>query len=533
MHGVWSSILMAGALSLVTALLSEGGEVTAGTGDDIQCVPPPPPEPPPLALPSDAAQPLRDLELGTRLWRFLQQEAYRQRGEGFREEWAFHMLAASQGLGAPLAKSASTEQQVKQGSKAYGYQPFARDQLFNEIPRWSDVHSLNQTLNKALPASGLGRELLSAGYRVCGTSLKAEQAFAQRVVRDELGLGLSDGYAMNIVGTQYDIQAFAHDVLYSPTGQPADIHRLSETPAGALADSLWDQTYKRVAKASYDPNHDFHKRATAAGIGLPLTGVYRTNFEGHDLDIQVWTLDTVFAEPNGEPRLQSSLPKPSFSITKTVPPEIPEPSDALDDHTPTFGILPIAGQPQISQFYGYTRFSAGNGRVYYGSTQGRHSGVDFAVVVGTALLSIDYGLVVWAGPNVSGVSFGAGPESIIVRYGNLYALYGHTSQVAVQVGQFVEPGQVIGYSGFPSAPHLHFEFRPVPADTLGNRDPNQKPKNPGYAVNPIDYFSSSLSTYFQAQLSVLGGNRGHFCCGEINNQQQIIFGGAVDTRPCS
>jgi murein DD-endopeptidase MepM/ murein hydrolase activator NlpD len=208
------------------------------------------------------------------------------------------------------------------------------------------------------------------------------------------------------------------------------------------------------------------------------------------------------------------------------------PDDALSATQPVFGLLPIEGQPRISQFYGYTRFAAGNGRHFYTQTQGQHSGIDFAVNVGTPLVAIDYGVVVWAGFNQGGLTFGAGPRSIIVRYGAIYALYGHTSSESVRRGQAVEPGQVIGHSGFPSAPHLHFELRPVPERVHGDRNPGQNPVNPGFAVNPIDYFSPDLAHYFVQRLRQLGGNQQHFCQGRYDAQGRITFGAAVDTRPC-
>ncbi len=68
---------------------------------------------------------------------------------------------------------------------------------------------------------------------------------------------------------------------------------------------------------------------------------------------------------------------------------------------------------------------------------------------------------------------------LIVHTGNLSTLYGHLSHVNAQGDQFVNKGDVIGYSGgrpgtvgagpFVTGPHLHFEVRSngIPVDPMG------------------------------------------------------------------
>jgi murein DD-endopeptidase MepM/ murein hydrolase activator NlpD len=514
--------------------------VLAGTSeDDIGCVPPPPPPPADLDVPDTTEPVLGASAAGSvaqdaqRLWLFLQQETYRQRAEGFRHEWAFHLRATAENLGAPLARSARRPEWVRFNNRDYGFQPFARDTLFNEIPLWSQVQSLNSLLSDGeIPPDGLARALLEASFRASGAPLRPTQAFAQVAVREQLGLALTDGFTITVDGERWDMQVFALDTLTSPVGQPGDVRRLSELPAGTLRESAWHETYQRVAGSSYDPGSPFHKIGAAHNLGTPLTGVYRASLEGNDFDIQVFAVDTLYARPGRKPARKNRLPRPMvFDMIEAIVPELSTADDAVTDRRFTFNILPIAGQPRISQFYGYTRFAAGVGRIFYMATQGRHSGVDFAVPLGTPLLALDYGLVVWAGQNVNGVSFGAGPLSVIVRYGDVYALYGHVSSVLVSAGDFVSPGQQIALSGFPSAPHLHFELRPVPASMLGNRSTDQPPVNPGYAVNPLDYFSPDLNAYFTEQLERLGGSV-HFCRGSSSTQERITFGAPLDNRPC-
>jgi len=503
---------------------------------DIACVPPEPPPPADLPLPEtdtpDSAT-IPDTEAIQGLWQFLQQETYRQRGGGYRQDWAFHQVAANRNLGAPLALSAGSADYVIADGRSYGFQPFARDTLFNEIPRWAEVQSLVDQLTAVIPTTGLLYQLLAAGFRRSGGTLHPTQAFAQFVVRERLGPALTEGFRITVDGVQYAVQVFALDTLYSPVGQWSDVRRLSTTPEGSLRTACLEATYEHVTDSAYDPRASFHAAGLREGLGTPLTGVYRTNFAGNTFDVQVFARDTLYARPGNPALRQSALPRPQFDLTttRTTTPELSTPEDAVTRRQAIFSMLPLAGQPPISQFYGYTRFAAGAGRGFYTATQGRHSGIDFAVELGTPLLAIDHGLVVWAGANVDGVSFGAGPRSIIVRYGSVYALYGHVSSEEVQKGQRVVPGQIIGRSGFPSAPHLHFEIRPVPDSAADNRDSDQDPVNPGYALNPVELFSPDLMRYFDRQLARLGGNA-HFCRGTFGDQEQIRFGGPVDRRSC-
>jgi murein DD-endopeptidase MepM/ murein hydrolase activator NlpD len=195
-------------------------------------------------------------------------------------------------------------------------------------------------------------------------------------------------------------------------------------------------------------------------------------------------------------------------------------------------MLPVAGRPPISQFYGYTRWAAGRGRDYYWQCQGRHPGIDFTVPVGTPLLAVAHGVVVYAGHTDSAPFGGARPYIAIVRYGAVYAIYGHSSEVRVQRGQRVRPGEVVTLSGDYGGAHLHFELRPVPERVLHNTDPQQPPINPGCAMNPLDYFSPALTSYFEHWFHENKGNH-HFCRGSLRDQDMIWFGGDVDTRPCN
>lgn len=86
-----------------------------------------------------------------------------------------------------------------------------------------------------------------------------------------------------------------------------------------------------------------------------------------------------------------------------------------------------------------------------------HSGIDFAADGGTPVLATGRGVVLragWAG--------GYGKLVEIEHDDALVSRFGHLSRVAVQSGQSVEPGDVIGYvgsTGRSTGPHLHYETR--------------------------------------------------------------------------
>lgn len=85
-----------------------------------------------------------------------------------------------------------------------------------------------------------------------------------------------------------------------------------------------------------------------------------------------------------------------------------------------------------------------------------HRGVDFSADIGTPILAIQEGIVV---ESTSHYSWG---EYVKVQHNNGFtSLYAHQSKRAVEVGQSVKKGQVIGYvgsTGNSTGPHLHLEL---------------------------------------------------------------------------
>lgn len=91
---------------------------------------------------------------------------------------------------------------------------------------------------------------------------------------------------------------------------------------------------------------------------------------------------------------------------------------------------------------------------------GLHTGVDFVIPTGTQVKAIGPGEVVTAG---DGGDYG---NQVVVRHADgTYSQYAHLSEVKAVVGQSVQGGTLIGWSGETgnaTGPHLHVEIRTGP-----------------------------------------------------------------------
>lgn len=98
----------------------------------------------------------------------------------------------------------------------------------------------------------------------------------------------------------------------------------------------------------------------------------------------------------------------------------------------------------------------GNRRSYNGSPYSFfHTGLDFAGGEGTEIYAPAPGIVVFAGPLTV-----RGNATMIDHGHGVYTGYMHQSEILVEVGERVEPGQVIGLvggTGRVEGPHLHWE----------------------------------------------------------------------------
>ena len=119
--------------------------------------------------------------------------------------------------------------------------------------------------------------------------------------------------------------------------------------------------------------------------------------------------------------------------------------------TKTFRRFPIDGKVIISSHFNPNRKHPVTGKVR------PHNGTDFAVRVGTPIVSPADGIV-----EIAKYSRSAG-YYIVMRHRNSYStVYMHLSKLLVKPGQRVKIGQLIarsGNTGISTGPHLHYELR--------------------------------------------------------------------------
>ncbi|GAA2397005.1 hypothetical protein GCM10010420_23490 [Streptomyces glaucosporus] len=110
-------------------------------------------------------------------------------------------------------------------------------------------------------------------------------------------------------------------------------------------------------------------------------------------------------------------------------------------------VRPVLGDHRITAAYGIP----GSWRA------GHHTGVDFALPVGTPVYSVGPGTVVFAGRS------GSYGKAVTIRMDDgHYTLFAHLSEISVGSGERVKARTRVGASGATgrvTGPHLHFEVR--------------------------------------------------------------------------
>lgn len=113
-------------------------------------------------------------------------------------------------------------------------------------------------------------------------------------------------------------------------------------------------------------------------------------------------------------------------------------------------VMPVNGP--VTSGVGLRVDPFGSGKLIY------HRGIDIAVPVGTPVLAVRKGRVVFAGERR-----GYGGTVIVEHDNGDRTMYGHNSLVRVTPGDVVESGTVVAFSGNTgrsTGPHVHFELLP-------------------------------------------------------------------------
>ena len=165
------------------------------------------------------------------------------------------------------------------------------------------------------------------------------------------------------------------------------------------------------------------------------------------------------------------LPEP-FSSTTTSPnpsvfrePLYPIPY-AINDNDHFYFIRPF--QPD-NNYWLNKEYRFGNVNPI---SENPHTGIDIDLEMNTPIIAAGSGTVVWAGygllsddPKYKGDAYGLA-VSIEHDFGyqgkQLYTIYAHNDEIYVELGDYVEAGDLLalsGNTGFSTGPHAHFEVR--------------------------------------------------------------------------
>ncbi|WP_054742231.1 M23 family metallopeptidase [Cellulosilyticum ruminicola] len=114
-----------------------------------------------------------------------------------------------------------------------------------------------------------------------------------------------------------------------------------------------------------------------------------------------------------------------------------------------------------------------------------HQGIDLKMPIGTPVYAAADGKVIKAAPDSKGINAGGGNIIMLVHADGSQTWYMHLDAYAVNLGNNVKQGQIIGFSGNTgdsSAPHLHLEYRV-----------NGIPLDPRFIIENKQYVDKSVS----------------------------------------
>ncbi len=199
-----------------------------------------------------------------------------------------------------------------------------------------------------------------------------------------------------------------------------------------------------------------------------------------------------YTDPTGHRSCDDSTSDGSCNILGDPEPQAtPNPASY-----PIFFNSPIAIENITGiQFFGGTIYAHDHGSDWnYEDCGGYHCGFDFSTgTYGTAAYSMGYGRVV----NI--VSQASGAQNIIVQIGDFQVQYWNITDIQVQIGDMLTPGQLIGgvgnHANNPNGTnnHIHLEVKSV--------SPNSpKGSMPDYRHNPWIFMTTSLQTNLQERI---------------------------------
>ncbi|MFN3813541.1 MAG: peptidoglycan DD-metalloendopeptidase family protein [Aquificaceae bacterium] len=128
--------------------------------------------------------------------------------------------------------------------------------------------------------------------------------------------------------------------------------------------------------------------------------------------------------------------------------------DFLKDHS-DYLLSKVKATPLGYPIYGRITSHMGWRRDPFGRGYEFHTGIDIEAPYGSRVMATADGMVELAG------HYGDYGKAVMVRHpSGYYTLYGHLSNISVEVGQSVKAGDVVGHvgsTGRSTGPHLHYE----------------------------------------------------------------------------
>ena len=191
----------------------------------------------------------------------------------------------------------------------------------------------------------------------------------------------------------------------------------------------------------------------------------------------------IILSPNGDPtngpmRLIISGDKVEVvKLPQNAVPKKPSIADASEPFTSSYSYLPyynLTGKQRSNILTNLNNFTSLNGKMMwpvdgkisspFGKWRGKHKheGIDIPMPAGTPIRAAKNGVVARTGNNSTMGFRGYGNFVMLDHGGGVRTFYAHCSSVAVQQGQRIMQGQIIGYvgsTGRSTANHLHFEVR--------------------------------------------------------------------------
>jgi murein DD-endopeptidase MepM/ murein hydrolase activator NlpD len=276
----------------------------------------------------------------------------------------------------------------------------------------------------------------------------------------------------------------------------------------ALATKATTPTEQRHSPFGYDDdggNLAGQRLASREAIsGTARSTVFASDVHNLKPNVKISGVPTTITEPAVEifvpqPRTQLIKVQPVTRLPRAIQPNVIPRVTAIPTLRPNGNPTPFAQPAQSTTAYANNGTPGSNVQLIYplmnparitsrfgwrthpltGSRR-FHSGLDIAAPSGTPVVATATGTVISAGWN------GGYGKAIVIQHNDTQqTLYGHLSEIAVQPGQQIAQGTVIGLvgsTGNSTGPHLHFEARSPGATGWVAVDPSQEIQ---YAVDNL------------------------------------------------